>query len=113
MLSLFIVHRYRGKYKELGSATLQAQRSNGWNILPSLIQKSKVVFFPNANHMKGLWKYKKEFKTSKNREKGEKLRNHSSRDGKKKEKKEKKKKEEEIDVEDEDEGRDWRTVLGC
>ena len=63
--------------------------------------------------MKGLSKYKKEFKTSKNREKGEKLRNHSSRDGKKKEKKEKKKKEEEIDVEDEDEGRDWRTVLGC
>ena len=41
--------------------------------------------------MKGLSKYKKEFKTSKNREKGEKLRNHSSGDGKKKEKKEKKK----------------------
>ena len=63
--------------------------------------------------MKGLWKYKKEFKTIKNREKGEKLRNHSSRDGKKKEKKEKKKKEEEIGVEDEDESHDCRSMLGC
>ena len=43
----------------------------------------------------------------------EKLRNHGSRDGKKKEKKEKKKKEEEIETEDEDEGYDWRSVLGC
>ena len=71
-------------------------------------QKLKVFFFPNAksrepmpSHMKGLWKYKKEFKTNPNREK---VRNHSSGDEKKKEKKEKKKKKEEIEAEDEDEG---------
>ena len=104
--SLCSLYHHWEKYKEMASATSWAQRSSGWNILLSLIQKSKVVFFPNASHVKGLWKYKKEFKTSKNREKGEKLRNHSSGDGKKKEKKEKKKKEEEIEAEDEDEGRD-------
>ena len=52
--------------------------------------------------MKGLWKHKKEFKTNPNREK---VRNHSSGDGKKKEKNEKKKKEEEIEAEDI--GCDW------
>ena len=37
--------------------------------MPSLIQKLEVFFFPNASHVKGLWKHKKEFKTSTNREK--------------------------------------------
>ena len=78
--------------------------------MPSLIQKSKVFFFPNASHVKGLWKHKKEFKINTNREK---VSNHSSGEKKKKEKKEKKKKEEEIEAENEDEGCDWRSVLGC
>ena len=58
-------------------------------------------FFPNAksrepmpSHMKGLWKHKKELKTDPNREK---VRNHSSGDGKKKEE----------EIEAEDKGCDW------
>ena len=86
------------------------QKCNGWNILPSLTQKSKVFFFPNASHVNRLWKHKKEFKTNPNREK---VRNHNSGDGKKKEKKEKKKKEEEIEVEDEDECREFVTGNLC
>ena len=44
------------------SATSQAQRSNGWNILPFLIQKSKFSFFPNASHVKGFGTIKKNSK---------------------------------------------------
>ena len=73
----------------------QLEKSNGWNILPPLIQKLKVFFLPNVSHVKGPWTHKKEFKrintnTNTNREK---MRNgnHNSGDGKKKEKKEKKK----------------------
>ena len=71
----------------------QLQKSNGWNILPSLIQKLKVFFLPNVCHMKGPWKYKKEFKRISTNTKREKVRNrnHSSGDRYKKEKKEKKK----------------------
>ena len=76
--------------------------------MPSVIQKSKIFFLPNASHVKGLWKQKKEYKTNK-----EKVRNHNSGDGKKKEKREKKKKEEEIEAKDKDEGRDWQSMLGC
>ena len=71
----------------------QLQKSNGWNILPSLIQKLKVFFLPNASHVKGPWKYKNEIKRINTNTYREKVRNgnHSSGDGKKKEKKEKKK----------------------
>jgi len=61
--------------------------------LPSLIQKLKVLFLPNASHVKGPWKRKKEFKrinnTNKNRKKVR-NENHSGGDGKKKDKVEKK-----------------------
>ena len=66
--SLCSLYHYWKKYKEVASATSRAPRSNGWNILPSLIQKLKGFFLPNASHVKDPWKHKKEFKTSTNKE---------------------------------------------
>ena len=65
----------------------QLQKSNSWNILPSLIQKLKVFFLPNVSHMKGPWKHSKESTQTQTKRRCE---NHSSGDRKKKEKKEKK-----------------------